>query len=153
MRGAAPCRLATLQQEQQRIAKNWNPMPSEENIAAMGDIYGKFRATLEKIVQDVVLAGVVARYRSWIKIEELEDVVGFSDPEYKEIRRLDKRASDNLTGHDKPAGKQQQVPDPKELKADIDALFALVEAVKARKAAMKKAGKSLAVPTKGASQN
>jgi hypothetical protein len=146
-------RLATLQQEQQRIAKNWNPMPSEENIVAMGHIYGRYRETLEKIVQDVVLAGVIARYRSWIRIEELEDVVGFSETEYKEIRRLDKRASDNLIGHDKPAGKQQQVPDPKELKTDIDALFALVEAVKARKAAMKKTGKPLSAPIKGVSQN
>jgi energy-coupling factor transporter ATP-binding protein EcfA2 len=143
-------RIAHLEAEQKRIQANWSPVPNPENVAAIGHAYSQLRATLEKIVQDVVLAGVVARYRSWIKVEQLEKVIGFSDAECKEIQRLDKKASDNVTAHDRPGGKQQQIPTPQELKMDIDAMKAIIEQANVRRA---KPQPNAATSAKVSSQN
>ena len=144
-------RLHHLDEEQRRVAKDWQSVPNPENIAAMARAYDQYRAALEKIVQDCVLAGVVSRYRSWIKVEKLHKIVDFTEAECKEIERLEKKASDNLTGHTKATGKQQQIPTPADLKADIDALKRVVDAAMNRKASKQPA--KIGVPAKGASQN
>jgi hypothetical protein len=41
------------------------------------------RATIERIIQDVVLNGVVVRYRDWIRVPKLSEVVGFEKAEWK----------------------------------------------------------------------
>ncbi len=120
-------RLDCLEKEHNRIAPTWSPIPTPANIDSMRHAYDHFRATLEKIVQDVVLGGVVARYRSWIKVELLEKVVGFSETEYKEIARLHKKACDITSAHDCAGIRHLSIPSPNELHVDIGDLKKVVE--------------------------
>ena len=71
----------------------------------MRTTYSGLRATLERIIQDLVFAGTVMRYRDWIKVDNLRHVVGFTQGEYEEIARLHKAACDATEAHDHSAAK------------------------------------------------
>lgn len=143
-------RLDALGKEQRRMAGTWSPIPTPSNVADMRRAYSHFRATLEKIVQDVILSGVVARYRSWIKVELLEQIVGFSEVECKEALRLHKRACDVTEAHDPAAGKHAPVPSPDEFRDDVVALKALAEQAKQRRKAASPVGVVGGIPIKAA---
>ena len=48
---------------QRRLAKAWPPYPGEKEKSQMRIEYSELRATLERVIQDVVFNGVVKRYR------------------------------------------------------------------------------------------
>lgn len=81
-------RINALEQAQSKLAKAWPPYPGETEIAAMRHEYDRLRATLERVIQDVVFNGVIKRYRDWIKVDSLKDVVGFDHAEYEAIAKL-----------------------------------------------------------------
>ncbi|MCU5784537.1 hypothetical protein MA04_03837 [Alcanivorax balearicus MACL04] len=126
-------RINALEQAQSKLAKAWPPYPGETEITAMRHEYDRLRATLERIIQDVVFNGVVKRYRDWIKVDSLEKVVGFDHAEYEAIAKLHKRSCDVVTAHDPSSAKAAAVPTATDLGNDIVALKAIVDAVKARK--------------------
>ena len=99
--------------------------------------YDRLRATLERVIQDVVFNGVVKRYRDWIRVDSLEDVVGFDRAEYEAIEKLHKRSCDVVTAHDQSSAKAATIPSATDLGNDIAALKAIVEAIKNRRAAAK----------------
>ena len=99
--------------------------------------YGRLRATLERVIQDVVFNGVVKRYRDWIRVDSLEAVVGFTRAEYEAIERLHKRSCDVVTAHDPSSAKAAVVPTATDLANDIAALKSIVETIKNRRAATK----------------
>jgi hypothetical protein len=101
--------------------------------------YDRLRATLERVIQDVVFNGVVKRYRDWIRVDSLEDVVGFDRAEYEAIEKLHKQSCDVVTAHDQSSAKAATVPTATDLGNDIAALKAIVETIKNRRAATKAA--------------
>lgn len=125
-------RINALEQAQSKLAKAWPPYPGEKETTAMRHEYDRLRATLERIIQDVVFNGVVKRYRDWIKVDSLEAVVGFDRAEYEAIAKLHKRSCDVVTAHDPSSAKAATVPTVTDLANDIVALKAIVEAVKTR---------------------
>jgi hypothetical protein len=144
-------RIDQLEKRQRALAKVWIPnSPTGEQAAEMRQLYGHFRATLERVVQDVVFNDVIRRYRDWIKVERLEDVIGFSRAEYDEIARLDKTASGVLDSHDPSSIKNAPLPEPAQLKADIAALSDLIEVIKTRRKNSKLQGMAQ-LPLKAAS--
>jgi energy-coupling factor transporter ATP-binding protein EcfA2 len=130
-------RLDALGQDAVLLHKDWNPVPNPQNVAKMREAYSRFRATAEKIVQDVIFNGVVVRYRSYINVSPrmLNAVVGFSQAECDELLRLHKTACDCTAAHDPAAGEHAPVPTPGEFRADVEALKQLVENIKARRKA------------------
>lgn len=130
-------RIDALEQAQSKLAKTWPVYPGESEIASMRQQYDRVRATLERVIQDVVFNGVVKRYRDWIKVDSLKDVVGFSRPEYEAIERLHKRSCDVITAHDASSAKAASVPSAIDLGNDIAALKAIVETIHNRRKSMK----------------
>lgn len=126
-------RINALEQAQSTLAKAWPLYPGETEITAIRHEYDRLRATLERVIQDVVFNGVVKRYRDWIKVDSLKDVVGFDHAEYKAIEKLHKRSCDAVTAHDPSSAKAATVPTATDLGNDIVALKAIVEAVRNRK--------------------
>lgn len=126
-------RIDSLEKAQRKLARGWPVYPGEKESAQIRHEYDRLRATLERVVQDVVFNGVIKRYRDWIRIDSLEGVVGFKRPEYEEIRRLHQRCSDVVTAHDPSSGKHQRVPTAHELEQDIDRLKQVVDTVKSRR--------------------
>ncbi len=126
-------RINSLEQAQSKLAKAWPAYPGENEIAAMRHEYDRLRATLERVIQDVVFNGVVKRYRDWIRVDSLEDVVGFDRVEYEAIEKLHKRSCDVVSAHDPSSAKNATVPTSTDLGNDIAALKAIVETIKSRR--------------------
>ena len=130
-------RINALEQAQSKLAKVWPAYPGEKEISEMRHQYDRLRATLERVIQDVVFNGVVKRYRDWIRVDSLEDVVGFDRAEYEAIEKLHKRSCDVVTAHDQSSAKAAAIPSATDLGNDIAALKAIVETIKNRRAAAK----------------
>lgn len=126
-------RINALEQAQSKLAKTWPAYPSEKEISEMRHQYDRLRATLERIIQDVVFNGVVKRYRDWIRVDSLEDVVGFDRAEYEAIKKLHKRSCDVVTAHDQSSAKAATIPSATDLGNDIATLKAIVETIKNRR--------------------
>lgn len=106
--------------------------------------YSRLRAAVERAIQDVVFNGVVVRYRDWIKVGNLSEVVGFSTEECAEFARLHERCCDFVDAHDPASGKDAPTPTAAEFGQDIADLAAVVEAIKARRAHAKKSAQAAA---------
>jgi len=114
------------------IKKSWSAIPSEKNATDIRHAYSWLRQTLEGIVEKVVFADVVYRYRSYVKMNQLKRVVGFAKTESEEFDRLFKRCSDVTEAHVSAAGKHAAIPEPADLKTDIDATKTLLAGIRAR---------------------
>jgi len=130
-------RINALEQAQSKLAKAWPAYPNEQEIGDMRHQYDRLRATLERVIQDVVFNGVVKRYRDWIRVDSLEEVVGFSRPEYEAIEKLHKRSCDVVTAHDASSAKAAAVPSAADLGNDILALKDIVETIQNRRKSAK----------------
>jgi recombinational DNA repair ATPase RecF len=131
-------RLDKLEKAQRVLDKTWPPYPNEKDRAKMRREYNFLRATIERVIQDVVFNGVVQRYRDWIKVPRLKDVVGFTEAEYKKVARLNKACCDVIDAHDPSSAKDTSVPSAKQLGRDIAALKAVVETIKIRRKSQNK---------------
>ncbi len=130
-------RIDVLEQEQSKLAKTWPVYPGESERAKMRQQYDRLRATLERVIQDVVFNGVMKRYRDWIRVSNLVEVVGFEPSEFEAIDKLHKRCSDVVTSHDPSSEKAAPVPSAKNLADDIRKLKILVDGIKQRRKAVK----------------
>ena len=126
-------RIDSLEKDQRKMAKSWPPYPGEEESNQMRYQYGRLRATLERVIQDVVFNGVVKRYRDWIRVDSLAEVVGFEQSEYEAIDKLHKHCCDVIAAHDAASDKAVSVPNAMDLGVDIEALKLLIDAIKQRR--------------------
>jgi hypothetical protein len=130
-------RINALEQAQNKLAKAWPAYPGEKETSNLRHQYDRLRATLERVIQDVVFNGVVKRYRDWIRVDSLADVVGFDRAEYQAIEMLHKRCCDVVTAHDQSSAKAAAIPSAADLGNDITTLKTVVETIKIRRAAAK----------------
>ncbi len=98
----------------------------------MREAYGWLRATIERIIERVVFCDVVFRFRSYVNLNHLDNVIGFSQAECDELKRLFARCCDVIDAHDAAQGKQAAPPEPKDLKKDIEDTLKLLEGLRAR---------------------
>lgn len=131
-------RIDKLEQAQKQFTRlPWPSYPNEAQRAAMRHQYDLFRATIERVVQDVVFNGVVERYRDWIQVSRLREVVGFNATEHSEITKLYQLAHDVVDAHDPSSAKAARVPTAHEFGLDIQALKNVIAAIKDRRKAAK----------------
>ncbi|UDL07153.1 AAA family ATPase [Marinobacter sp. CA1] len=126
-------RIESLEIGQQDLAHQWSPYPSEALIRELRILYSELRATVERVIQDVIFNGVVARYRDWVKVNKLKGVVGFSMPEYEAIDRIHKRCCDVVEAHDPSADRGISLPSATDLGTDIQELKRLIVDIKERR--------------------
>jgi DNA-binding MarR family transcriptional regulator len=112
------------------------PRPAQPTSELASDLirqYSFLRATVERVVQDLVLNGTVQRYRDYIDVSRLEKVVGVTADEVAEIRRIYQRCHDLVEAHDPASAKDEAPPTPEDLKNDIASLKVVVESIRARR--------------------
>ncbi len=126
-------RLKKLEEEQKELEDDWPAYPNEEQRSQMRRQYSRLRATVERIIQDVVFGGVLQRYRDRISIDRLKYVVGFTESEFREIDRLHRACCEVIDAHDVSSVKNEPVPTAKQLGKAIADVRALVTAIKDRK--------------------
>lgn len=96
-------------------------------------LYGLLREAWERALEEVLLGGVVERYRPSIQTRQVAQIADISAEDCKTVETAMTKCSKWLPGHDKAAAAHAPVPGPAELKADIDALDNWVAAIRKRR--------------------
>lgn len=97
-------------------------------------IYGLLREAWERGVEEVLLSGVVERFRSSVqtqnKIMVLSDI---SKGDCLAVQNSMSKCSTFLQGHDKSPADSRPFPEPSEVKDDIDALASWIKGIRKRR--------------------
>ena len=96
-------------------------------------IYGLLRETWERGLEEILLEGVVERYRVGVQTLQLEKITDITPEDCKTIKIAMTKCSKWLPGHDQAAAAKQDIPEPDELKADIDELENWVATIRKRR--------------------
>lgn len=96
-------------------------------------IYGLMREAWERGLEEVLLGGVVERYRPSIQTLRARYLSDITEEDCKALDAGMTKCSRWLPGHDQAAAENAGVPDPAELKIDIDALETWVTTISKRR--------------------
>lgn len=96
-------------------------------------LYGLLREGWERGLEEVLLGGVVERYRPSIQTKQVAQIADITSEDCKTVETAMTKCSKWLPGHDQAAAARAPVPGPTELKADIDALENWVAAIRKRR--------------------
>jgi hypothetical protein len=96
-------------------------------------LYGLLREAWERALEEVLLGGVIERYRPGIQTLQIAQIADVSAEDCKAVETGMTKCSTWLPGHDKAAAAHAPVPAPAELQADIDALANWVGAIRKRR--------------------
>ena len=96
-------------------------------------IYGLLRETWERAVEEVLLEGVVERYRHSVETQRAKHLSDITDSDCNTLEAAMTKCSQWLPGHDQAPAENLPVPDPRELKQDIDALETWVQSIRKRR--------------------
>ena len=96
-------------------------------------LYGFLREAWERAVEEVLLCGVIERYRPGVQTQQIGMIADITDGDCRTVDSAMTKCSKWLPGHDKAAAARAPVPEPSELKADIEALESWVDAVRKRR--------------------
>lgn len=96
-------------------------------------LYGLLREAWERALEEVLLGGVVERYRPGVQTQQIAQIADISDEDCKAVETAMTKCSTWLPGHDKAAAARAPVPAPAALKEDIEALAGWVAAVRKRR--------------------
>jgi energy-coupling factor transporter ATP-binding protein EcfA2 len=96
-------------------------------------IYGMLREAWERALEEVLLEGVVERFRPGVQTQQVGKLADIEEEDCQVLEAAMTKCSKWLPGHDKAAAARAEVPDPVALKADIEALEAWVSAIRKRR--------------------
>lgn len=97
-------------------------------------LYGLLREAWERALEEVLLGGVVERYRPGVQTQQISHIADITADDCRAVETAMTKCSTWLPGHDKAPAARSPVPAPAELKADIEALAAWVTAIRKRRA-------------------
>jgi energy-coupling factor transporter ATP-binding protein EcfA2 len=96
-------------------------------------LYGLLREGWERALEEVLLGGVVERYRPNIQTQQIGHIADITADDCKTIEIAMTKCSIWLPGHDKAAADRAPVPRPGELLNDIEALDKWVAGIRKRR--------------------
>lgn len=96
-------------------------------------LYGLLREAWERALEEVLLGGVIERYRPGVQTQQIAQIADITAEDCKAVEMAMTKCSTWLAGHDKAAAVRAPVPAPTELKADIEALATWVAAIRKRR--------------------
>lgn len=131
-------RIKNLKNELKDLERSLPTDSTDMQNLKIGHQYSHLRATIERVVQDVVLKGTVQRFNRYVRVKKLEMIVGLKQTEVDEILRLFDRCNDWTDAHDNPSFQNATSPTLENLKQDIDDLERVIEKIKTRQNSKKK---------------
>jgi len=96
-------------------------------------IYGLLREAWERALEEVLLSGVVERYRPGVQTQHVTQISDITDDDCKALNAAMTKCSKWLPGHDQAAAARAPMPEPDDLKRDIEALEIWVSAIRKRR--------------------
>ncbi|WP_080428586.1 AAA family ATPase [Burkholderia ubonensis] len=128
-------RIHALERTQRHLEETWPAYPSAEETERIRRQYSLLRSTIERVIQDVILGGVIRRHHEYVKAGDLRKVVGFPLSEQQEYDRLVRRCNQITEAHDPSSAENLPPPTAAELGVDLAALKAIINTTKLRQKA------------------
>lgn len=97
------------------------------------ELYGLLREAWERAVEEVLLGGIVERFRPSVETQRLASLSDITDEDCRAVKEGMTKSSAWLTGHDHAAAARAPVPAADELKKDIEALETWVKGINVRR--------------------
>jgi energy-coupling factor transporter ATP-binding protein EcfA2 len=117
-------------QEADKLSREGHQDAYEKNA---GYLYGLLREAWERALEEVLLGGVVERYRPGVQTQQIAQIADISAEDCRTVETAMTKCSTWLPGHDKAAAARAPVPAAGELKADIEALEQWVAGIRKRR--------------------
>lgn len=96
-------------------------------------LYGLLRAAWERALEEVLLEGIVERYRPGVQTQQIIKIADITEEDCRTLDTAMTKCSKWLPGHDQAAAARAPVPEPTELKADIEDLEGWVATIRSRR--------------------
>ncbi|MCP4369444.1 MAG: AAA family ATPase [Deltaproteobacteria bacterium] len=96
-------------------------------------IYGQLRETWERAFEEVLLDGMVERYRENIQTQQVRKLSDITEQDCEQLEAGITKCSKWLPGHDQAPAENEDIPEPNDLKTDIDVLEQWVNKIKRRR--------------------
>ena len=96
-------------------------------------IYGYLREAWERGVEEILLGGIVERYRPGVQTQQVAVIADITDEDCRAVKIAMTKCSKWLPGHDQAAAATADLPEPMELRADIKALENWVDTIRKRR--------------------
>jgi hypothetical protein len=96
-------------------------------------LYGLLREAWERALEEVLLGGVVERYRPSIQTMQVAQIADITAEDCRTVETAMGKCSKWLTGHDQAAAARTPIPPSTELNADIETLEKWVKAIHSRR--------------------
>ena len=112
-----------------KLSRDGHPDAYEEKAKYL---YGRLREAWERTIEEVLFNGVVERYRSGIETKRIAHIADINEVDCKTVEKAMTKCSP-WTGHDQAPAARAPIPDPAELKSDIETLENWVAAIRRRR--------------------
>jgi ABC-type lipoprotein export system ATPase subunit len=96
-------------------------------------LYGLLREAWERALEEVLLGGIIERFRPGVQTQHIGIIADITDEDCQTVDSAMSKCSKWLPGHDQAAAARAPVPEPSELKADIQELENWVTAIRKRR--------------------
>ena len=96
-------------------------------------LYGLLREAWERGLEEVLLGGIVERFRPGVQTQHIGIIADITDEDCRTVDAAMSKCSKWLPGHDQAAAARAPVPEPSELKADIQELENWVSSIRKRR--------------------
>ena len=126
-------RIGVLKNKWQEAEKLYRTAPRDRYDREAKDIYGFLREAWERGIEEVMLGGVVERYRRSIQTQQAKHLSDITEDDCEVLDAGMTKCSRWLTGHDHAPAENVPVPEPNELETDIDALETWVSTIRRRR--------------------
>ena len=115
-------RIGVLKQKLQEASKLFNEDKKEDYEQKAILIYGRLRETWERAFEEILLNGMIVRYRPSIQTQQIKDLSKITKEDCEELEAGMTKCSRWLPGHDLAAAENDNFPNPEELNNDIKSL-------------------------------
>ncbi len=96
-------------------------------------LYGLLREAWERALEEVLLGGIVERFRPGVQTQQICKIADISTEDCGALENAMTKCSKWLCGHDQAAAARAPVPEPTELKDDIEELEQWVKSINKRR--------------------
>jgi energy-coupling factor transporter ATP-binding protein EcfA2 len=117
-------------QDAEKLFRNGNQALYEKEAQYL---YGLLREGWERALEEVLLDKIVERFRSGVQTKHIEKIADITPEDCKTLNAAMTKCSKLLPGHDQAPAAHAPVPEPDELKADIETLENWVANIRQRR--------------------
>ena len=122
--------LRKLFQDAEKLHREGHQVAYEKEASL---IYGYLREAWERGLEEVLLGGVVERYRPSVQTQQVALISDITEEDCKAVETAMTKCSKWLPGHDQAAAAQADIPEPASLNADIEVLENWLTAIRNRR--------------------